>query len=105
MIFSSEAGGGEFSAPYASGGNVVARNIISNFTQRHNVEAWWGGPVGTGNVVRDNCLWNGALGNIDLSVGGFLAISNVVAEPGFVDREAADFHLGRGSPCAGMGPQ
>jgi parallel beta-helix repeat protein len=105
VIFSSETGGGEFSTSYASSGNVVARNIISNSTQRHNVEAWWGGPVGTGNVVRDNCLWNGALGNIDLSVGGFLAISNVFAEPGFVDREAADFHLERGSPCAGMGPQ
>ena len=105
VIFSSEAGGGEYSAAYASSGNVVTRNIISNSTQRHNVESFWAGPVGTGNVARDNCLWNGAQGNIDLSAGGFLSISNIVANPGFVDREAGDFRLQSGSPCAGMGPR
>jgi len=105
VIFSSEAGGGEYSASYASSGNVVTRNIISNSTQRHNVESFWAGPVGTGNVARDNCLWNGAQGNIDLSAGGFLAISNIVANPGFVDREAGDFRLESGSPCGGMGPR
>jgi hypothetical protein len=33
-----------------------------------------------------------------------LAIANVVANPGFVDRGAHDFDLKAGSPCAGMGP-
>jgi len=105
VLFSSEAAGGEFSAAYASSGNLVARNIISNSRQRRNVEAFWGGPVGTGNVVRNNCLWNGARGNIDLSAGGFLAVGNVVAEPKFVDRDAKDFRLQDGSPCAEMGPR
>jgi parallel beta-helix repeat protein len=104
VIFSSESGGGEFSTSYASSGNVVARNIISNSRLRHNIEAWWAGPVGTGNVVRENCLWNGATGNIDLAAGGFLAIANVVANPRFVNRAAGDFRLEPGSPCAGMGP-
>jgi hypothetical protein len=104
VIFSSETGGGEYSAPYASSGNLVARNIISNSRVRHNVEAFWAGPVGTGNVVRDNCLWNGAQGNVDLSAGGFVASSNVVADPEFVDREAGDFRLEPGSSCAGKGP-
>ena len=105
VIFSSEAAGGAYSRPYASSDNVVTRNIISNSRERHNVESWWGGPVGTGNVVRGNCLWNGELGNLDLSGGGFLAVGNVVAEPRFVDREAKDFRLRGGSPCAGMGPR
>jgi parallel beta-helix repeat protein len=105
VIFSSEAGGGEYSTSYASSGNVVTRNIISNSTERHNVESFWAGPVGTGNVAKENCLWNGAQGNIDLSAGGFLAISNVVANPEFVDRSEDDFRLSPGSPCAGMGPQ
>lgn len=104
VIFSSESGGGEYSRPYASSGNVVSRNIISNSRQRHNVEAFWAGPVGTGNVARDNCLWNGAQGNIDLSPGGFAAEANVVAAPEFVNRDAGDFRLRDGSRCAGFGP-
>jgi parallel beta-helix repeat protein len=103
--FGSATAGGEYARSYASSGNVVARNIISNSRVRHNVESWWGGPVGTANVVRDNCLWNGVLGNLDLTAGGFLAAANVVAQPKFVDRAAADFHLAPGSPCAGMGPR
>jgi parallel beta-helix repeat protein len=105
VIFSGEAAGGEYSRAYASSDNVVTRNIISNSRERHNVESWWGGPVGTANVVRDNCLWNGVLGNLDLTGGGFLATGNVVGQPRFVDRAAADFRLAPGSPCAGLGPR
>ena len=105
VIFSSEAGGGEYSTSYASSGNVVTRNIISNSTQRYNVESFWAGPVGAGNLAKENCLWNGAQGNIDLSAGGFLAIANVVANPEFVDRSDGDFRLAPGSRCLGMGPQ
>ncbi len=104
VIFSSESGGGEYSNSYASSGNIVARNIISNSRLRHNIEAWWAGPIGTGNIARKNCLWNGAEGNIDLSAGGFVAIANVVAEPEFVNRDAGDFRLRAGSPCGGFGP-
>jgi hypothetical protein len=105
VLFGSETSGGEYAGLYASSGNIVARNVISNSVLRHNVEAWWAGPVGAGNIARDNCLWNGAGGNIDLSAGGFLAIANRIAKPNFVDRAAKDFRLQAGSPCAGMGPQ
>jgi parallel beta-helix repeat protein len=105
VAFGGESAGGEYHNNYASSGNLVARNIISNSRLRHNLEAWWGGPVGVGNVARDNCLWNGAQGNIDALAGGFLAIGNVVGKPGFVDPDAGDFRLEPGSPCAGMGPQ
>jgi len=105
VIFSSESAGGEYSAAYASNNNLVTRNVISNSLVRYNLEAWWGGPVGIGNVAKANCLWNGAQGNLDLAAGGVLAIANVVANPGFVDRGAKDFQLNAGSPCAGMGPR
>jgi hypothetical protein len=90
---------------YASSDNVVTRNVISNSLLRHNLETWWAGPIGIGNVAKSNCLWNAAQGNLDLSAGGVLAIANVIANPGFVDRAAKNFTLKPGSPCAGMGPQ
>jgi hypothetical protein len=105
IIFSSEAAGGAYSAAYASSDNLVTHNIISNSRVRANIEAWWGGPVGIGNVAKSNCLWNGAQGNVNVSSGGVLAIANVVANPNFVDRGAKDFQLRAGSPCAGMGPR
>ena len=72
---------------------------------RYNVESWWptGNPVGTGNLASENCLWNGTQGNVADPVG-FTASGNVVANPGYSDRSAADFALRRAAPCAGFGP-
>jgi parallel beta-helix repeat protein len=103
LIFAGERAGGEYTQGYASDNNIVELNVISNSTATYNVESWWGGPVGTGNILRQNCLWNGFRGNVDLSEGGFTASLNTVADPLFVNRAGLDFHLQVGSPCAGMG--
>ena len=87
----------------ASSGNVVVNNIISNSKDTTNIESYWGGPVGTGNRADDNCLWNGAKGNIGAQ-RGFSLSGNRVANPMFVNRAAANFALLPGSPCAGKGP-
>ncbi|MFN8121238.1 MAG: right-handed parallel beta-helix repeat-containing protein [Thermoleophilia bacterium] len=87
----------------ASNNNVVTNNIISNSRDTTNIESYWGGPVGTGNRAEDNCLFNGAKGNIGQQ-RGFTLSNNKVANPDFVNRAAKNFALSPGSPCAGKGP-
>nr|WP_246344789.1 right-handed parallel beta-helix repeat-containing protein [Conexibacter arvalis] len=87
---------------HASSGNVVRNNVISNARIRADVESWYpaGNPRGVGNVVVRNCVFGGRTGTIDLSGGGFVAIDNVVADPGYADPAAGDYRLAPTSPCA-----
>ena len=48
----------------ASSDNVVENNVITNSRIRHDVESWYPDVVGTGNVVRNNCVHGGAEGSI-----------------------------------------
>jgi hypothetical protein len=85
-------------ARLASSQNVVEQNLITNSTADYNVQSYWAGPIGTGNVVRDNCLYNGKLGNVGAQ-DGFTASANTVADPRYVDRERRDYRLQPDSPC------
>jgi parallel beta-helix repeat protein len=105
LIFAGERAGSEYQHDYASDNNTVEQNIISNSTVRYNLESWWGGPIGVGNTAHDNCLWNGYLGNIDQTEGGFTAYNNTVADPRYINRQAYDYRLQPGSPCTGKGPR
>jgi parallel beta-helix repeat protein len=105
LIFAGERAGGEYRFDYASDSNLVERNIITNSSVRYNLESWWGGPLGVGNLARENCFWNGRLGNVDLSGGGFSVSANIVADPLYVNRGGYDFRLQVGSPCLGKGPR
>ncbi len=86
----------------SANGTVVENNQITNATIRTNVESWYpaGTPVGSGNVVRNNCVYGGAGGVMNASPGGFSIAGNVVADPGYVDRRAKDFRLAATSSCA-----
>jgi parallel beta-helix repeat protein len=97
VIFSGDDGA-------ASNGNVVENNIISNSQLRSNVESWYpaGNPRGTNNVVRNNCLWNGATTNVDTSGGGFTVGTNANVDPQFLDRAHGDYRLAAGSRCASV---
>jgi nitrous oxidase accessory protein NosD len=87
----------------ASSNTVVDHNIVSNAQIRADVESWYpvGNPVGTNNIVHDNCIVPGAGGGINLSNGGFTAYSNLsVKDALFVDASSGDYRLQSTSPCA-----
>src|SRR5436309_2424673 len=85
---------------FASNDNVVEHNIITNAKLRYNVESWYpGSAVGSGNVVRDNCIYGGNEGNVLPSQEGFHATNNVVADPHYADRAAGDFKV-QNDTCA-----
>jgi hypothetical protein len=81
----------------ASSGNVVEHNVLADST-RYNIESWWGGAVGTGNVARSNCLFGGGFGEIG-AANGFAPQGNLVASPGFLNRSSHDYRLRADSPC------
>ncbi len=83
----------------ASSNNVVRNNVLTNPRIRAVVESWWGGPVGTGNLVENNCVFGSG---IDTAGGGFTARNNLFTDPLYTDRAAKDFRLKSGSPCAAL---
>jgi parallel beta-helix repeat protein len=85
----------------------------SNSRVRWNVESWYpsGNPIGSNNVVSDNCLWPGNRdgsynrgGGIQSPRVGFTALRNRIVDPGYVNRAAKDFRLKRTSRCSKMHP-
>src|SRR5437763_15407043 len=78
----------------ASNDNLVENNIITNAKLRYNVESYYPDVVGTGNVVRDNCLYGGARGDVMPSQLGFTATNNLVADPQYADRSSGDYSVG-----------
>jgi parallel beta-helix repeat protein len=94
-----------------SDNNVVEHNIITNSDVRQNVESYWGsGPVGSGNVVRNNCIKGAADPYYATANGsgimnpqvGFTASSNLIADPGYVNALAGNYNLQSDSPCASI---
>jgi hypothetical protein len=92
-------------ADLASSDNVVDRNMITKSAAGHNVGAYWpeGAPVGSGNVVRDNCVVGGLRdngdGGIQPRMSGVVVSGNLVSRPGYVDAAEGDYDLYPGSPC------
>ena len=80
-------GGGSSSS---SDRNVVEGNVISNSKIRYNVESYWQGPTGSGNVARRNCVWSASGkysgspkgSGVAPSMSGASAGNNLIAEPG-----------------------
>jgi parallel beta-helix repeat protein len=98
VIFSGD--GGE-----TSNNNDVEFNVITNSNQRNNVESYYpsGNPIGTGNVVRNNCIGGGVRDTGNGAIGdqiGFKASNNIIDTVRYQNRAAKDFTLPSGSPCA-----
>ena len=77
----------------ASSDNVVEGNLISGSTERHNVESNWEGPVGTGNLLRDNCVFDAVDG---VESGGVQVPSRGFSSSGNGGPRAAD------GPCGDL---
>jgi len=90
--------GGDSGTP--SSGNTVEFNVIS-YAATYNIESWWGGSVGSGNVARNNCVYGGAQGNVGSTVG-FSSQGNQAINPLFVNRAARDYRLQSGSGCVAV---
>lgn len=92
------------SETYASNDNTVENNVITNSKIRDNIDASWGGKVGTGNVARDNCVGGGAYDDGDGGIidgqPGFKSLDNLLKVPDFVNAKAGDYRIAGTSPCA-----
>jgi len=97
------AGGSEDFGPQASSDNVVEQNVITNSSQRYNVEWHWGSPiVGERNIVRQNCIFGGARDGDRHGLApdnGYSSSDNLLADPLYVNRAGKDFSLRGNSPC------
>lgn len=93
----------------ASSNSIVEHNVITNSRIRDNVESSWGGPIGTGNIARDNCVGGGAYDEGDggilqgnASTLGFVARDNLIEVPPFANEAADDFTIPASHPCAAL---
>jgi hypothetical protein len=84
---------------YASRDNIIELNVIA-YSQTANIETWWGGAVGTGNVARKNCVWAGRLANI--TGNGLTATENLVSDPLFVNRASRDYRISASGACRAL---
>ena len=93
--------------PNASSDNVIENNVITNSRIRDNVESNWESKVGSGNVVRDNCIGGGANddgdgGILEGSNIGFEAVDNLITIPAYANRAAGNFTIPADDPCAAI---
>jgi Periplasmic copper-binding protein (NosD) len=86
------------SGSYRSSDNLVVGNVIGNTTRSYDVQSYWGGAPGSGNVLAGNCLYHGARG-INDSPTGYRAVGNIVASPRFANAAHHVYKLMPGSRC------
>lgn len=91
----------------ASSNNVVENNVITNSNVRDNVESYWDNKVGSGNIVRNNCIGGGGYDDGDGGIlkgenVGFNASDNMIKVPEFADAAHGDFAIAASNPCAAL---
>jgi Right handed beta helix region len=88
------------SGAFVSRDNRVTRNVIV-LSRRYAVHGSYkeGNPIGSGNIVFENCLWRVAL----VAGVGFTEARSRIANPE-VRWTGSTYRLKAGSPCAGYGP-
>jgi hypothetical protein len=82
--------------------NIKVINNVSAFNGTYGIHGYYCcGPILPGNVGYNNVLYGNASGATRNTTGTIVDFSggNVLADPRFRDRQAADFHLQQGSPA------
>ncbi len=84
------------SMPGTSKNNLIVNNIIAfqtntvpSYHAGCSIVTFWGGTVGSGNIVRNNLMYGNALGNLNCQGGSdglTIESNNKVADPLFVNR-------------------
>jgi hypothetical protein len=85
---------------YASSGNTIAQNVLSN-SGKWNVHSLFLGAAGRGNAVTGNCVWHGFRSNF--SGRGFAQYGNRFTSPRFTNRPAT--LTMRPGPCFAKRPR
>jgi parallel beta-helix repeat protein len=87
--------------------NVIEGNVIAGSYRGYNVYSGHTGPVGHGNVLRNNCVWAGDArspfdenGGVMVPARNYTATGNLVAEPEFTDAGGGDYRLLADDRCA-----
>jgi parallel beta-helix repeat protein len=91
-----------------SQGNLIAGNVIAGSYRGYNVYSGDSGPVGRGNVLRDNCVWAGnvespfdEMGGVMTPARNYTASRNLIARPQFVSAANDNYRLQASSRCRG----
>jgi nitrous oxidase accessory protein NosD len=89
-----------------SNDNLVEGNIITDSRLGWNVYSGQSGPVATGNLLRNNCVWAGesssdygSNGGVETPSRNFTANGNAVVDPHYSDPAAGDYTLSSESQC------
>jgi hypothetical protein len=86
-----------------SSNTTVAFNLITNSRLRFEVESYFppGTPAGVDNVVRENCLFGGALGTIGRETGFSAAgLRNRIINPQYANAAAGNYSVSSHNTCA-----
>lgn len=80
---------------FASSGNVVLRNVVTNSRTRSDIEHWWENPArpGTGNRVVRNCVGGGRQGAFALPAVGYSRVANSAGRPAWMSAATGDYRL------------
>jgi len=80
-----------------SSGNLIEYNVIA-YAITYNLDTWWGGTAGSGNLARSNCLYGAKQGQIG-STTGLTTQANLTTDPLFTNEASHDYRLQPQSPC------
>jgi parallel beta-helix repeat protein len=86
--------------------NTITGNVIAGSYRGYNVYSGDSGPVGRGNMLRDNCVWAGnaespydEMGGVMTPARNYTARANLIAPPRFVNSANDNYRLHAGSEC------